>query len=38
MTEQQAIRAMKLLAQLYAEQNGFQNPEIIITTKEKAND
>lgn len=33
MTEQQVIHAMEVLARLYADQYGINNPEIIITKK-----
>lgn len=35
MSEEQAKRAMELLARLYAEKMGFVNPQIIITKKTK---
>ena len=34
MTEEQAERAMRILAELYAEQLGIENPKITITKKE----
>jgi len=33
MTEEQAIRAMRILAELYAEQMGMESPEITIIKK-----
>lgn len=35
MTEEQAIHAMEVLARLYAEQHGFENPIITVRKKEK---
>ena len=35
MTDEQADRAMRILAELYAEQMGIENPKIKITKKEK---
>lgn len=34
MSEQQAMRAMEILARLYADQMGFENPIITVTKKE----
>lgn len=36
MSEQQAMRAMEILARLYAEQMGFKNPVITVTKKERS--
>lgn len=38
MTDEQAIRALELLARLYADQMGIQNPKIIIGEKKKKGD
>lgn len=36
MSEQQAMRAMEILARLYADQMGFENPIITVTKKERS--
>lgn len=36
MSEHQAMRAMEILAKLYAEQMGFKNPVITVTKKERS--
>ena len=36
MSEEQAMNAMKLLAKLVAERNGFNNPEITLKDNKKA--